>query len=117
MAFHPDQGVAAILVSLVAAIFDEREAKLTAKEDPLVKLVQVIDFEDFRADLSRIRKKDRKSNAGRKPFDVVLMCKVLILQQMSNLSDDAIEYQICDRISFREPLKIDHFDRFMNATH
>jgi hypothetical protein len=37
---------------------------------------------------------ERKSNAGAKPFDVVLMFKLLILQQLHNLSDDGIEYQV-----------------------
>lgn len=68
--------------------------------DPLVKLKAEIDFEDFRADLKRVHEKERKSNAGAKPFDGVLMFKVLILQHLYNLSDDGLEYQIRDRLSF-----------------
>jgi transposase len=79
---------------------DERAAQLTALGDPLVTLKAEIDFEDFRADLNRVREKERKSNAGAKPFDVVLMFKVLILQHLYNLSDDGLEYQIRDRLSF-----------------
>ena len=44
--------------------------------------------------------KPRKSNAGAKPIDVVLMLKILVLQHLNNLSDDRIEYQIRDRLSF-----------------
>jgi len=44
--------------------------------------------------------KPRKSNAGAKPIDVVLMFKIIMLQQLNNLSDDQIEYQIRDRLSF-----------------
>jgi IS5 family transposase len=47
-----------------------------------------------------VRDKERKSNAGRKPFDVVLMFKVLVLESLYNLSDEKIEFQIRDRISF-----------------
>jgi len=36
----------------------------------------LIDWENFRASLSKVREKARKSNAGRKPFDVVLMFNV-----------------------------------------
>jgi len=47
-----------------------------------------------------LRQKERKSNAGRKPFDVVVMFKILILQSLYNLSDDQTEFQIRDRLSF-----------------
>ena len=47
-----------------------------------------------------MHEKKRKSNAGRKPYDVVLMFKVLVLQHLYNLSDEQIEYQIRDRYSF-----------------
>lgn len=79
---------------------EERSAKLTAMGDPLVKLKKVIDFEAFRPDLNRVHEKTRKSNAGAKPIDVVLLFKILILQHLYNLSDDGIEYQIRDRLSF-----------------
>ena len=68
--------------------------------DPLVKLNEVVNWELFRCDLEQVREKDRKSNAGRKPFDAVLMFKILILQSLYNLSDDQIEFQIRDRLSF-----------------
>ena len=47
-----------------------------------------------------VREKERKSNAGRKGFDGVLMFKVLILQHLYNISDDETEYPIRDRYSF-----------------
>jgi IS5 family transposase len=68
--------------------------------DPLTKLNDVVNWELFRKDLEKVRDKDRKSNAGRKPFDVVLMFKILILQSLYNLSDDQLEFQIRDRLSF-----------------
>lgn len=68
--------------------------------DPLIKLNEVMDWELFRKNLESIRDKERKSNAGRKPFDAVLMFKILILQSLYNLSDDQLEFQIRDRLSF-----------------
>jgi IS5 family transposase len=68
--------------------------------DPLAKLRDMMDWELFRPDLEKARDKDRLSNAGRKPFDVVLMFKILILQSLYNLSDDQTEFQIRDRLSF-----------------
>jgi len=37
--------------------------------------------------LDEIYPKERKSNAGRKHYDVVLMFKILVLQQLYNISD------------------------------
>ena len=50
---------------------DERYARLN-KRDPLVKLNQIIDWEACRDPLSVLHKKPRKSQAGRKPCDLVL---------------------------------------------
>ena len=83
-------------------LFDwqNRFEKLNKNGDPLVKLNTVIQWESFREALGNVRVREKKSNAGAKPYDVVLMFKVLILQSLYNLSDEAIEYQILDRLSF-----------------
>jgi transposase len=83
--------------------------KLSSKGDPLERLEKVVDFECFRSTLNRIFKYDlkNKSHGSRPPYDLVLMLKILILQRLYNLSDDAMEYQMIDRISFRRFLKID----------
>ena len=79
---------------------DNRLGKIDSNGDPLVKLNEVIEWEMFRPELERIRQKARKSNAGRKPYDAVLMFKVLVVQSLYNLADDAVEFQILDRLSF-----------------
>lgn len=68
--------------------------------DPLVRLDALVEWEIFRPTLRLVRDKPRKSNAGRPPFDEVLMFKVLIIQSLYNLSDDAVEFHIRDRLSF-----------------
>jgi len=85
-----------------AGLFEwqNRFEQLDRGGDPLVKLNKVINWEIFRPELEALREKERKSNAGRKPFDVILMLKVLIIQSLYNLSDDQTEYQIRDRLSF-----------------
>lgn len=93
----------------------ERTAKLTQMGDPLVGLKDQINWEAFRSDLNRLHEKERKSNAGAKPIDVVLMFKVLVLQQLNNLSDDRIEYQIRDRLSFMRFLDLQLEDRVPDA--
>jgi transposase, IS5 family len=83
-------------------LFDwqNRFEKLNKNGDPLLKLNTVIPWESFRETLGTVRDREKKNNAGAKPYDVVLMFKVLILQSLYNLSDEALEYQILDRISF-----------------
>ena len=88
---------------------------LTKNGDPLVRLNERVSWEMFRPDLERIREKERKSAAGRKPFDVVLMFKILVLQSLYNLSDDAVEYQIRDRLSFMRFLGLGIGDRVPDA--
>ena len=66
---------------------DERFKSLSRMGDPLEPLNGLIPWERFRPLLGRVRDKERKSNAGRKPFDVVLMFKVLVLQSLYNLAD------------------------------
>jgi len=68
----------------------------------LVRLHSQIDWEIFRVQLKTIRLKERKSRAGRKPFDVILMFKIMILQSLYNLSDEQAEFQIKDRMSFMQ---------------
>ncbi len=68
---------------------------------PLQKLNEIIDWELFRKPIEEaLTKDDKKSNAGRKPYDKLLMFKILILQRYYNLSDEQTEFQIKDRLSF-----------------
>lgn len=85
-----------------SGLFDwqRRFEQLDKGGDPLVKLTEVVDWEIFRPELETLRNKDRKSNAGRKPFDVVLMFKIMVIQSLYNLSDDQTEYQVRDRLTF-----------------
>jgi IS5 family transposase len=94
---------------------ETRTAKLTVMGDPLVRLNAQIDWEAFRSDLARVHEKERKSNAGAKPIDVLLMFKMLVLQQLYNLADDGIEYQVRDRLSFMRFLGLQLEDRVPDA--
>ena len=98
-------------------LFDwqQRFEELDKGGDPLVKLNTLVDWEAFRPTLEMLRQKERKSNAGRKPFDVVVMFKILILQSLYNLSDDQTEFQIRDRLSFMRFLGLTLGDRVPDA--
>ena len=77
-----------------------RYAGLSEAGDPLGRLNAVIDCEIFRPILARIDPTERKSAAGRKPTCRILMFKLLILQRLNNLSDERLQYQVSDRLSF-----------------
>lgn len=91
-----------MIAMMQTGLFDwqTRFEQLDNGGDPLVKLNDMVKWELFRKPLEKVRDKERKSNAGRKPFDTVLMFKILILQSLYNLSDDQLEFQIRDRLSF-----------------
>ena len=95
-----------------------RYASLDAKRDPLVGIDTIVPWEEFRAALERVWRKpeaERKSRAGRKPMDAVLMFKTLVLSALYNLSDDQIEYQVRDRLSFMRFLGLGLEDRVPDA--
>ncbi|MCB0257013.1 MAG: transposase, partial [Anaerolineae bacterium] len=72
---------------------EDRLAKLEKLGDPLPRLDSIVDWQAFRPLLTIIHQNQRKSNAGRKPHDVTLMFKMLLLQALYNLSDDQTEFQ------------------------
>ena len=78
----------------------DRHEQLDKLGDPLPKLSELVDWDGFRPVLERIHQRERKSAAGRKPYDVVLMFKILFLQTFYGLGDQQTEYQIRDRYSF-----------------
>jgi IS5 family transposase len=80
---------------------DNRLAELSKMVDPLEKLNAAIDWKQFKPIIERAFHKDRRSNAGRPPFDHIMMFKILILQSMYNLSDGQAHFQILDRHTFK----------------
>jgi len=54
----------------------------------------------------------KKVPAGAKGYDAILLFKILILQSLYNLSDEAMEFQILDRYSFSRFLVIRQGQRF-----
>jgi len=96
------------------SLFDEQFSieKLSEIGNPLEKINKVIDFEFFRPLLEgKLLNCQKKNNAGAKPFDVVLMFKILILQRYYGLGDKQVQYQVIDRASFKQFLGIEKVDK------
>lgn len=84
----------------------------------VVGIDAVVPWEEFRPTLERVWRKpeaERKSRVGRKPMDAVVMFKTLVLGALYNLSDDQIEYQVRDRLSFMRFLGLGLEDRVPDA--
>ena len=95
---------------------DRRYQKLAQKKDFLIRLNTIVPWEEFRPLLAQIRQKPRKSKAGRKPYDVILIFKMLILQKLYNIGDEELEYQVNDRFSFMRFLDLSLADTVPDAT-
>jgi hypothetical protein len=98
---------------------DKRLAAISAKGDPLEMIDRVVPFESFRAEIEAMvltPAKNKKSNAGRKPTDVIVMFRMLVLQSLYNLSGEQVEYQVRDRMSFTRFLRLGIEDRIPDGT-
>jgi len=84
------------------SFFDEdiKLEKLTKQGDPLLKLNTMINFEFFRPIIDEGLKEEPAGLGGRPPYDNILKFKMLILQRYYNISDEQLEFQVNDRLTF-----------------
>jgi len=80
---------------------DRRLRELDLLGDGLPLLNRLIPWERFRPILESVPKAKPKGPGGRKPYDRMLLFKMMVLQQLHNLSDEQTEYQVRDRLSFQ----------------
>lgn len=88
-----------IKVSLFAE--QERETKLDKIGDALSKLAEHVDFAALAAEIDEAAPRPGRERGGRPPFPTELMVRVLVVQQLYNLSDEQMEFQLLDRLSFQ----------------
>lgn len=68
--------------------------------DKLVSIGNSIDWDGFRPIFSDLYK-NNKGFGGRPNIDPIIMLKMLFIQQLYNISDQQLEREVADRISFR----------------
>ena len=93
-------------------------------KDPWPMLATLVPWETFRGRLHaalaahglRTQAAERKSPAGRKPWDEVLIFEALVVQALYTLSDEQMQYQVRDRLSFMRFLELGLEDRVPDAT-
>ena len=93
-----------------------RVTKLQDKKPVLKRLADSIPWESFRPLLEKGYEHERKSNAGRKRIDPLILFKMLVLQQLFNLSDEELEFQVNDRRSFEEFVGLGVMNSIPDAT-
>lgn len=94
---------------------EKRQEKVQQKKDVLIELNARISWESFRRTIEQCFPVTDPKKGGRPPFDRVMMFKILILQTLYNLSDDQMEFQILDRMSFGRFLGINLEDDVPDA--
>jgi IS5 family transposase len=90
---------------------ENRLTELSAMGDPLEIINRVIRWKSLRPVIDKAFRHERKSNAGRPPYDYILMFKILVLQTMYGLSDEQTQFQILDRMTFKRFLGLGPEDR------
>ncbi len=81
----------------------KRYAALDAKNDPLAKIDEAVPWEEFRARLEAVwRTPDaaRKSAAGRKPWDAVVMFKAIVLCELYSWKNHLSPFRQYQRLTF-----------------
>lgn len=84
-------------------LFDEfvQNLDVAAFETPLMRVGKLVRWEVFAPLIQGAITREAKGPGGRPRFHPMLMFKVLVLQRLHGLADDATSFQITDRNSFR----------------
>ena len=89
----------AIQTDLFAA--DRRKEKIDRLGDPLIEIGEHIDFAALAAEVDRVAPRPVSPQGGRPPFPTETMTRILVLKRLYNLSDEQMEYQLLDRMSYQ----------------
>jgi IS5 family transposase len=75
--------------------------KLDKLGDPLAQIESCIDFSALAAEVDRVAPRPASPQGGRPPFPTETMVRILVLKRLYNLSDEQMEYQLLDRMSYK----------------
>ena len=81
-------------------LLQQEYKKLAKLGDRLAKADKLVDWEQFRPIVKNLYTNDTEKG-GRPNIDEVIMVKLLVIQQWYGLSDEELEREATDRISFR----------------
>src|SRR3989338_1318899 len=88
------------MVSFVGYSLRQAHKRVERLGDRLIEMEKLVDWEPFRPVIAKLYADDSKTG-GRPHTDEVVLTKCLVLQSWYNLSDQELEYQLVDRLSFQ----------------
>jgi len=94
----------------------EREQKLNQHGDVLQDLETYVDFRSIALLVDKAAPRPERKKGGRPHFPTELMVRVLVVQQTFNLSDEQMEYQLLDRLSFQRFVGLRHSSQIPDRT-
>ena len=88
-------------------LFDDfiQNLDVAAFETPLMRVGKLIRWQVFEPLIHQVLTRQAKGPGDRPRFDPMLMFKVLVLQRLHGLADDATSFQITDRNRFASRLR------------
>jgi transposase, IS5 family len=84
-------------------LFADQQHKQTLDKlgDPLTEIEACIDFAALAAQVDLIAPRPVSPQGGRPPYPTETMVRILILKRLYNLSDEQMQYQLLDRMSYK----------------
>ena len=90
---------AAIKTDLFA--HEAHHQKLDELGDPLQEIERHVDFATLAARVDESVPRPDRTKGGRPPYPTETMVRILVLKRLYNLSDEQMEYQLLDRMSYK----------------
>ncbi len=90
---------------------EHHRKKIDALGDPLAEIESCLDFAALSAEVDRISLRPISPQGGRPPYPTETMVQILVLKRLYKLSDEQMEYQLLDRMSYK------HFCGLASATN
>jgi len=78
-----------------------RQRKIESLGDPLQVIAKHIDFDHLVDVIDGLCPRVDTRKGGRPPYPTAVMVRILLLKYLNNLSDEQVEYQLLDRMSFQ----------------
>lgn len=75
--------------------------KLDELGDPLQEIERHVDFATLAARVDESVPRPDRTKGGRPPYPTETMVRILVLKRLYNLSDEQMEYQLLDRMSYK----------------
>lgn len=80
---------------------EHHRKKIDTLGDPLAEIGSYIDFAALAEEVDRVVPRPVSPQGGRPPYPTETMVRILVLKRLYNLSDEQMEYQLLDRMSYK----------------